>query len=259
MANEKRLDGIENLLRQNGRVTVDNLCRIYHVTEATIRRDLTSLEARGKATRFHGGAFLPSSLTNGEKPLSVRSELNVKEKEAIAGYALRFISEGQKIFFDTGTTTLSLARQLNSELRITAVTDMLVTALELNTRANIQVILLGGELNKSSSSCSGYLASKALNDMYFDTVFMGIPYLTMDGALTTDALADVSLKQELLTRAHRVIFLSDSSKISAPNLFNYGHIGNGHTLITDSRFPDECRKAIEKRGGRVIRVEVPEK
>lgn len=46
MLKDERLKEIETMLQTNGKVEVGNLCRIFNVTEMTIRRDLNDLVAR---------------------------------------------------------------------------------------------------------------------------------------------------------------------------------------------------------------------
>lgn len=43
MLKDERLKEIETMLQTNGKVEVGNLCRIFNVTEMTIRRDLNDL------------------------------------------------------------------------------------------------------------------------------------------------------------------------------------------------------------------------
>ncbi len=50
--------------RQDGKVTVDGLANTFDVTLQTIRRDLTELAEQGRLERVHGGAVLPSGITN---------------------------------------------------------------------------------------------------------------------------------------------------------------------------------------------------
>ena len=49
MLKDERLKEIETMLQTNGKVEVGNLCRIFNVTEMTIRRDLNDLVARNLA------------------------------------------------------------------------------------------------------------------------------------------------------------------------------------------------------------------
>ena len=57
MLKDERLKEIETMLQTNGKVEVGNLCRIFNVTEMTIRRDLNDLVARNLAVRSHATGY----------------------------------------------------------------------------------------------------------------------------------------------------------------------------------------------------------
>ncbi len=55
---------ILEIARREGKVSVEGLAEHFGVTLQTIRRDLTNLAEAGKLERVHGGAVLPSGVTN---------------------------------------------------------------------------------------------------------------------------------------------------------------------------------------------------
>jgi DeoR family glycerol-3-phosphate regulon repressor len=65
-ANTTRLAEIVALVGSRGFQTIDALAQHFAVTVQTIRRDLNSLAAEGKISRYRGGAGLPSSIENME-------------------------------------------------------------------------------------------------------------------------------------------------------------------------------------------------
>jgi DNA-binding LacI/PurR family transcriptional regulator len=64
---EQRHERVLSELRRSGAVRVRQLARDLHVSELTIRRDITALAARNLVTRVYGGATLPT------RPLAARS------------------------------------------------------------------------------------------------------------------------------------------------------------------------------------------
>ncbi|MEY8336940.1 DeoR/GlpR family DNA-binding transcription regulator [Lachnospiraceae bacterium 62-35] len=249
MLKSERLSQIQDMLNQYGKVEVNNLCRIFHVTEMTIRRDLNELEKNHRAIRSHGGAIAPPDNMLSERPYNVRIHSHLREKEAIAAMALPLIPDGSRIFFDSSTTVYCLARLITNAQNLVVVTDTLSTALELNTRTNIHVICLGGELQKNTNSCAGMFAENTLDSMYFDFAFMGLGLhgISEDGTLSTTSTIEFSLKRKVIERTKHVVIMVDSSKLGAPSFLQMGHISEIQTLITDSGIPESfletCRKA----------------
>ena len=58
---KNRLEHIREQVKNEKKVTVSELSKIYKVTEETIRRDLEKLEKEGFLTRTFGGAVLNSA------------------------------------------------------------------------------------------------------------------------------------------------------------------------------------------------------
>ncbi len=257
MLKSERLAQIQSMLNRYGKVEVNNLCRMFHVTEMTIRRDLNELEQQNLAIRSHGGAIAPPETVITERPYQTRITSHLKEKEAIARLALPLIPSGAKVFFDSSTTVYCLARLLSNEQNLLVVTDTLTTALELNTRTSISVMCLGGELRKNSNSCTGMFAENMLHTMYFDCSFLGVYGLTEDGYLSTPSTVEYSLKRLIIERSKKVVLMSDSSKIGTPSFLQLGHISEISTMITDSGIPRSFIECCQKNNTEILIADIP--
>ncbi|EFM82822.1 transcriptional regulator, DeoR family [Enterococcus faecalis TX4248] len=56
MLKEERLNAIVSLVDQKGAIKVTEIMERLNVSDMTVRRDLTELEAAGRLKRVHGGA-----------------------------------------------------------------------------------------------------------------------------------------------------------------------------------------------------------
>ena len=61
MALNERQTDILRMLKEQKKVSVRTLAKLFYVSEATIRRDLTEMELLGLVERSHGGAILPEN------------------------------------------------------------------------------------------------------------------------------------------------------------------------------------------------------
>ena len=134
MALNERQDGILGIIKEQKRVTVEELASIFFVSEATIRRDLTEMKAMGLVERSHGGAFLPEN--SEEVSLFYRMERNAGEKERAATKALPHIPPFKSVFIDSSSTALALAEKMDFSYK-TVVTNNLQTAIQLSKRPNV--------------------------------------------------------------------------------------------------------------------------
>ena len=56
-----------DLIEEHGRARVSDLADQFGVSAVTIRKDLLSLESRGRITRAHGGAIAAGTFTTRER------------------------------------------------------------------------------------------------------------------------------------------------------------------------------------------------
>ncbi len=75
-------------------ITVTELTELVGVSESTIRRDLNALDKQGKLNKVRGGATaIEQEFITSEASVSVKKQMNVEEKKAIARYAATMIND----------------------------------------------------------------------------------------------------------------------------------------------------------------------
>ena len=119
----ERQNNILKLLEETGSITLHELVNFCDVSEATIRRDLTTLEEKNLLYRTHGGAVKRSSARGSEESVAMKRSEYLAEKKETAKYINQsIIQSGQTIYLDAGTSTYELIDYLRDK-RITVVTN----------------------------------------------------------------------------------------------------------------------------------------
>ena len=149
MLSEERRALIGQLVNEQRRVVVRDLCRRFRTSSVTIRKDLEELEKRGVLTLVHGGAVLIGSVLT-DLSLTEKEQIRVKEKQRIADRAVEFVREGDVVIMDSGSTTTLIARRLKRFTDLTLVTNAVNIASEL-APTEVEVILTGGMLREKMS------------------------------------------------------------------------------------------------------------
>jgi DeoR family fructose operon transcriptional repressor len=252
---EERKMKILELLNENSKIIVPELCEYFGVSPATIRNDLRELENSGLLKRTHGGAI---------KNLQTRYELdtiqkqikNLPEKQAIAKRAVELVEDGDTIAIDTGTTTLEFAKLLSSRKGITVVVNDIKIAsyLEYNTDANI--ILIGGMIRRHYNCTVGHMAINALKGLNVDKAFMATNGLSIKRGLTTPDMSQAEVKRAMMDIASEIIVLCDSSKIENMAFVQFAPIDRVDRLITDDKIDDRDLNEFKMLGIEVDVVEV---
>ena len=248
----QRWNDLRALIRDNGVIRVEDLCRRLGVSAATVRRDLDQLERSGVIRRVHGGAVSVESRL--EEPLfDDKTSLAAREKRRIAEAALALIEPGDTLYLDGGSTVLELARLLRERTHLTVVTNSLRAAHELAGRGP-RLIVIGGELRRLSQTLVGPLTRLVLDALHLDKAFMGtIGFALAEGLTTTDP-SEAFTKQLVMGQARQVILLADSSKAGKVSFASAGRWEGVHVVITDKQLEKCFARELLNRGIKVVRV-----
>src|SRR5690554_6000063 len=111
MLQEERYKIIQELLRQNDTVKVTELVHVLGVSIDTVRRDLENMETKKLLKRVHGGAVLPEDRGD-QSVFSYRQSKNIDKKVELAALVCDYVSEGQAVALNAGTTNLEIAKKL---------------------------------------------------------------------------------------------------------------------------------------------------
>src|SRR5690242_6187420 len=140
-----RQEAILDTLADRGTVSTAEVAERLGVSVDTVRRDLLELETAGRLKRVHGGAVRPAP---GPRRFTDRVKQDAGPKAVVGALAARLIQPGAVVAIGGGTTTLELAHRLSPELSATVITAGPDVALALRDLPDVEVIVLGGRLDR---------------------------------------------------------------------------------------------------------------
>ena len=246
-----RQDEILKELNEKGYVLVQDLCEKLNVSSVTIRKDLNYLESLGLLFRNHGGASKQVRYAY-EKNVGEKESINVEAKQVIAKAALSLIQENDCIILASGTTMHYLARMLVNFGPLTVLTSSLRVAIELCNNPNINIIQLGGEVRKSSTSIVGSISEGILKQFSCNKLFLGVDGIDTEFGISTSNAAEAHLNQIMMECADQTVILADSSKLNKKGFGKIAALDQVDYLITDSGICAEDRAGLEEVGVKVI-------
>jgi len=243
---EERRRRICELVRSEGRVTVDELARRFGISQVTIRADLATLENAGALTRTHGGALSAP----GDQPLDVKQLQHHAEKLRIGAAAADLIRDGETIILDSGSTTAEIARRIRElELKsVNVITNALNIAALLIDVPAVRLIMPGGILRRESNSLSGPMAESALTALQADRLYLGADGLDPKVGVMTPHLAEAQLNERMIAISRQVVVVADSSKLMRRNVSLIARVEQINLLITDRAAPTEAVEELRARG-----------
>jgi DeoR family fructose operon transcriptional repressor len=253
----ERHQRIQALLEQRRVASIAELSDLLAVSEATIRRDLETLEGRGLLERTHGGAILTRRLPT-EPFYSHSAGLHRDEKQRIGAVAAALVSEGEAVFINSGTTTTEVMRHLARRpdlKRVTAITTNVSGALDAR-HPELDVLLLGGTFRPQSNAVVGDTALRTLQQMNADKCFIGIDGFSLRGGLTTPVLSEAEVARLMVERTQgAVVVVADSSKWGVVSNFEIAPIDRVHVLVSDEALPAPAAADLAELGLRIVLAE----
>ena len=211
MLAEQRFSAILQELSENRAASVPRLCELTGASEATIRRDLTTLANQGRLNKVHGGAVLAGSAFQGEEPdVNTKAHLHQEEKDRIAQYAASLVNDEDMVYLDAGTTTVRMAEYLKGS-KATFVTNGIACAQRL-MELGLRGYVLGGALKPGTGAVVGAGVLNALEHYHFTKVFLGINGITVKQGFTTPDPEEAAIKTRAAEHGYLVYVLADSSK-----------------------------------------------
>lgn len=243
-----RQSDILSLARQTGRVSAQTLAEDFAVTVQTIRRDLTELCDAGLLQRTHGGAMLPSGVTN--LGYEDRRRLNADAKDRIAKATAAMIPPGASLFLNIGTTTEAVARALTDIPNLMVVTNNMNVAQILGQHPTAEVIVTGGRLRRSDGGLVGDMAVQTIRQFKVDIAVIGGSALDTEGDLLDFDPDEVRVSRAILGQARSSILVADTSKLTRAAPVRIAGLVDLDHWITDQTPPSAvvglCRTARTK-------------
>lgn len=250
MNNVERHQHIIKQINLKGHVSVVELCETLGVSSVTIRKDLQFLEDSGLVYRTHGGVTKQNPYQT-DRPVIEKEKIHEAEKRRIAKASAKFITNNDSIIIGSGTTTQYLAKEILPQGHLTVVTSALNVTLELIKHPNVEVIQLGGTVRHTSSSVTGQYALQTLNQFFCSKLFLGVDGIDLEYGISTTSAQEATLNQKMISVAHQVIVLADSSKFGRKSFGKIADFSNIDVVISDA-IPDSFQELFESLGIQTI-------
>lgn len=239
-----RREKILDLLKEDGSAKVISLARLFKVTEVTIRQDLEKLEKDGLVVREHGGVYL-KNVEDQVRAFSLAHQDNLDKKECIARKCIDFISNGDTIILDSGSTTTEIAKKLTDFRELTVITNALNIALMLGGNPNIEVVMTGGEFKPPTLSLTGQKAADFFQGLNAQKLFLATAGISLKSGLTYPSISDIVVKKAMIETADITYLVADSTKIGRSAFASLGALSLIDYIITDAGIEEKHKQVFQ--------------
>ena len=240
-------------IEANTSAQIHELAEKFHVSEATVRRDLDDLDQQGALRRTHGGAIKVDRSTSYESVYSEKINLMLEEKHRIAERAAQLVHSGDTVLIDSGTTTFFIAQALAHHENLTIITNDLYIAYQTPIHSSSMMIVTGGTRRQGRQELVGSIPESFVRDSHVDIAFIGVDGIDLTGGVTNANFTEVGLKRLMLHSATRSVIVADHTKFGRVALARICDLREASLLITDRGIENETLTRLKKLG---VQVEV---
>lgn len=252
MKMEERRKKIVEMVNEEGNVSFSRLkAQLDPISEMTLRRDLEFLDQAGSLIRVHGGVKSVDVVIGTDDLLLKRSVRNMEAKEIIAQKAVELLRVNTAIYLDSGSTTTVMARHIPDN-RYMIFTSGISCVQEMLHLTQPQIHLVGGRVNRSSQSACSSKSLTYLNNINFQTAFLGVTGFTLENGFTCGTEDECELKQAVIRNTDVNVALMDSTKVGVGSTFTYATPGEINIVVSDGEMDKKTRQALENAGVTVL-------
>lgn len=248
---------IRKIVDERSIVSLSDLVETLGASEATVRRDIGAMAARGEITRIRGGAesvHPRHEVRLVGSPFALSRSVAVAEKRAIARVAAALVAAGDSIIISGGTTTFALVEFLPPE-GLDILTNSLPIVTQLLTTSRNRVTLPGGTIYREQNIVLSPFDDDNSSHFWAKTLFTGCFGINRFGTMEADPLI-VQSQTRLLRRCEQLVVMADSRKLRQRSSIIVAGLDRITTLVTDSGATEEELEVFRSAGVKVQRVAV---
>lgn len=246
MLPQERYKRLTEYLQEHEIIKIDQLMELFGISVETARRDLNYLEKKGIIKKIYGGATLIRKEAV-EPATSERMLKNLEEKKAIGKKCAEFISDGDSVLIEVGTTTLQAAEALRSKKNLTIITNSIHVANAL-LDTDFEIYLIGGKVRRKEGSISGALSVFELESFHFSKAIISGGGITVERGLSDYNIEEVLVRKKVVEQAKEVILVADNSKFGKDVLAHVCPVSALDLIITGKSLSPDLIAKFEDAG-----------
>jgi DeoR/GlpR family transcriptional regulator of sugar metabolism len=245
MLKAERHKYIMTKLIEEQKVVTTDLALALDLSEDTIRRDLNELDSKKLLEKVYGGAIQVTGKSVDIFNIDINEE---DEKKQIVTKALSLLHDGQVIIMSGGSTNLVFAKLLPSDLKVTIYTYSLPIAMQLSQHPNIDLIFIGGKMQKNAMVTIGMDVIQVLSKIKADICFIGASSINLKQGLTEIGYEVSIVKKAMIESSDRVVSMFSANKLNTKMPHVVCELSQLDTIVTNLD-PDDLRLEEYKKLG----------
>ncbi|MDW0114313.1 DeoR/GlpR family DNA-binding transcription regulator [Sporosarcina saromensis] len=246
----ERQNKIVELLTVHKVLKISELTNRLQVSVDTLRRDVNLLTKAGKIEKIYGGVKIVETKF-GESTINERMISNLAQKESIAQACSEYITDGDCIYIDSGSTTYQIAKYIKNRKNLTVVTNSIPVISELMT-SDVELVIIGGKIRKNEQSVVTYDYLFNFDELNILKAFVCASGITIEKGISDYNLEEAITRKKMIERSKFVYVAADSSKFGKDVTINIAPLNKVDYLITDDEIDSTFIRSFKKAGSHLV-------
>ncbi|HWT73464.1 MAG TPA: DeoR/GlpR family DNA-binding transcription regulator [Mobilitalea sp.] len=260
---ENRRMDIIRIMQSEGKANVAEIAKMHGVTMETIRADFDYLAEQHGWVRTHGGMELKEFTKYSMNYFfHERQVIHMDEKKKLCCKAMDFISDGDCIYVDSGSTVINLLDYLHQKRKLTIVTHSIGFLIrytldnyeKLFKEQEHRLIFLGGEVDTNIMMTYGVFFEQTLMEFAYDHVIFSVDAMDSEiGGTNVDYQAYATIKS-VFRYAKSKILLVDNSKLDLRATYKIVSVEDVDYIITNGPVKEPWESLSTQKNSHLIIV-----
>ncbi|MCL4386538.1 MAG: DeoR/GlpR family DNA-binding transcription regulator [Cyanobacteria bacterium] len=244
---------IANLFNNNNNISVIELSDLLKVSVPTIYRDLKFL-VKENLIDINKDKYKLFEFNVSDHNFFNRLHKNQRLKKIIAKEAAKLINDSETIALDASSSCFYLCRELKKlNKKITIITNSIFIPIELINYPNINILSIGGILDREVGSFMKSPVEIFLNNIIINKFFQSCFSISEEiGILDEIGKDDIEVRKTFMKFAQKNILLADSSKFTHKGTYNWVNFDKLKNIISDEYLDQKVADKLKKQGINLI-------
>lgn len=237
----KKKEIVLELINRNKYLTLEDVAQHLDVSINTARRYVDELSSKGDIIKVKGGSIICNDYKH------YKNDKDLLRKQKICKFASSFISNGDSIILDGGTTIRQIIPFLNNKNDLTIFSQGIDILYEVSLLNNPTFTLItdGGTLDYKVNIFFNQ-DEKFVNNYNFDKGFLSCTAIDLKNGATNIDLISVKHKNTIINNSKNTYFIFDSTKFGKTSLIKICDIEDIENLIVDSEIDKQLIEKFKK-------------
>ncbi|WP_431244194.1 DeoR/GlpR family DNA-binding transcription regulator [Flavobacterium sp. P21] len=161
---------------------------------------------------------------------------------------MSLLSDDQVIIMSGGSTNLVFAKLIPADLKATIYTYSLPIAMQLSQHPNIDLIFIGGKMQKNAMVTIGMDVIQVVSKIKADICFIGASKINIKQGLTEIGYEISIVKKAMIEASDKVVSMFSSDKLDTKMPHGVCELTKLDTIVTDLDPNDDKLEEYRKSG-----------